>query len=273
MSYLFAISVALILLSSRQAFTQEFYPSTVLKNSYAQFGPTTDPFVTATNPAVMSETERFSAGIYTEKKFLLKELMIVGFAARGKLDNNWVSLSAFHFGGASYNERQVGLGVGRSLGKMSIGMHVAVFSTRINNRQVLSTVQTIVASIWKIHPDVYSSVRIRNIDRLFFAGSKNQYQVAAAFNAGVGYNSSKTVYVGMEFEKESNRSFEVIGILRFEVSEHYFFKGTWNSATHQPRVSAGWLAKKIHVEAGVEYHMVLGITPSVAMYINKQVSE
>src|SRR6195952_5331103 len=85
----------------------------------------TDAFSGSNNQAALAQTKQASAGVYGERRFLLKELSnyAAAISLPSKLGGFGVSIN--YFGGQNFNTSQVGLGYGKKLGdKIDIGIQI-----------------------------------------------------------------------------------------------------------------------------------------------------
>lgn len=250
------------------------YPSVVPKNATAaQFSPqVANVFVSCANPAVIVSPNGLMAGFMAEKKYLSKELSTIYVSVGQTSGESSITLSATHFGNAFYSEKRAAISLGRRLGDINLGIQLGYYSMKIDGQKIISGIESGIFSVWKLHPNVYSSIRMHNPQALFIK-NKNPLQLTAAFAGGLGYQASDNLYFGFEAEKEQDRSATTIFFMRFDISKVYILKGSWNTGTHQPRISIAWRIRRVQVESAIEYHPVLGISPALLFLFNTKSRE
>src|ERR1035438_7683390 len=97
-----------------------------------------DPWSVFNNPAGLSSLYKFSAGIYFENRFLMKELSLKAVYLDIPVKAGTFGLSCQEFGFNLYNEMKVGLAYGKKLGK-SFSAGVQLDYLRIHLAEDLGT--------------------------------------------------------------------------------------------------------------------------------------
>src|SRR5215467_1466054 len=91
-----------------------------------------DVFSFHANQAALAKMKTVSVGIYGEKRFLLDELGLYNVALTLPTSSGNFGFDARYYGFSEYNESQLGLAYGRSLGhKVDLGVQFNYYSIRI----------------------------------------------------------------------------------------------------------------------------------------------
>src|SRR5258707_6576204 len=84
------------------------------------------------NQAGLAGIKKFTGGVYFENRFGMSELGVKSFAAAFPLgESGAIALSGTYFGYSLYNEKKIGLGLGKSFGKIKAGIQLDYLSTVI----------------------------------------------------------------------------------------------------------------------------------------------
>lgn len=245
------------------------HPVTFPYLSSGQYSPeVNDPFTSVFDPATLPYLKGFAAGMYSEKRYMTEGLNLLVMAAAFGGRNNGASLLMQQFGNPDYNEQEIGVGYGKSLGKISIGalFHLQRFTVRgLPGRQVL---QFGMSSIWHVSEKVYTAIRILN-PGIFYSNNTERIHPPSIISMGAGMQASSKVYLGLETRKEEDHPLQMLFSLRFQFAEKFFSRFCWSTINNQPFFSTGWKWKDFRIEAGCSYHLALGPSPSLIFIYQK----
>jgi len=248
------------------------YPASIWHMSAGAYAaPLTDVFGAAGNPAVLSEATGFSAGLYSEKRFMSSELMLLNISSSLRFQNNQVSLAMQHFGDIAYNERGLSLGYGKNLGKVNLGIsfeYIRFFTSGYRNEVVL---RSSLSCLYHIDKNISVAVVVTNPALTAKKTGSSGVRPAAAYHLGIGYLIDGKLYIGAESIKEEGRPLLVIAALRYYFLEKCYARFSWTTAGSQPLLHLGWAGKRFTIEAGFRYHGTLGYSPSAcAIYSSRE---
>ena len=97
----------------------------------------TDAFSFASNPACLGTMEGFSGGIMAERKWMLKELDNYTLAASCMFGKGGLGISLQYSGDADYSEKVMELAYGKNLGRVEMGIRLAIRGLKLPVIQVL----------------------------------------------------------------------------------------------------------------------------------------
>jgi hypothetical protein len=248
---------------------QIFYPARASYLSAAQYAPETANAFTATlNPATLPFINNFTAGIASEKPYMLSELQLILLTAATNIHGNGVSGLFQYSGNPSFNQKLFSLNYGKSLGKVNVGAIFRYHLLNFSGSASMGTVEFGFSSLWHIADNVYTSFTITNPYFLF--QDKNTIHAAGSSQMGIGYQASDKVYLGFEIDKEEKTKAHSLMMVSYRFEDKFYAKIYWSTGNNQPYFSTGIQLKNFKLEVGCSYHSVLGPSPCVAMYFEKQ---
>ncbi|HTD95266.1 MAG TPA: hypothetical protein VK644_15675, partial [Chitinophagaceae bacterium] len=150
-----------------------------------------DAFSFETNQAALAGVKQPSAGIFSERKFFLKELNSYALALVAPIPGGGVGISADYYGFSAYNEGRAGLAYGRGLGsKASVGVQFSYCSRHAAGYKGLSAIGFGLSALLSITDKLTTGLRVENPVGGQFGGSPEN-KLPAVYSAGFGYEPSK----------------------------------------------------------------------------------
>jgi hypothetical protein len=218
------------------------------------------------NPAVFPSQKGFGTGIYAEKKFMVENLNLLVFSAALFREKSSSGISLRYFGDPLYNEMQLGIHYGKSLGKINIGAAFSYNILSVQGFKKISGFDIAISSTWKLSENIYAALVMANPH---VTAVKNNTK-ASYYKMGLGYQASSKVYAGFEFFKEENKSVEVIVCLQYHFADRFFARGGFISGSNMPFFGAGWKWENIKLELIIGQHYALGPSPAILFNYLKQ---
>ncbi len=127
--------------------------------SSAQFGPEfANALSFCDNPSVFPTSKGFCAGIYSEKKFMVEDLKLLACSAALFRENSAVGISPHYFGDPVYNEMQLGIHYGKSLGKVTLGAGISYNILTAQGFDKISALNINISSTWKLSENIYAGI-------------------------------------------------------------------------------------------------------------------
>ena len=220
------------------------------------------------NPAVLAKLNKPSAGIYSEKRFLLKELSLYNAAGVIPTHSGNFGLDARLYGFTDYNETQLGLAYARSLGsKLDLGIQFSYYAVRVagygNASAINFGIGTILHLTDKLNAGLYA---FNPVGGKF--GKQQEEKLAFLYSAGFGYEASENFFVSMEIVKEEDKPVNVNAALQYKFAPQLLVRVGILTATSSMFTGIGYGWKSIRVDATANYHPQLGITPGLLIIFN-----
>jgi len=229
-----------------------------------------DVFSFHANQAALTKIKNASAGVYGEKRFLLKELSLYNAAAVVPTSSGNFGLDARYYGFADYNETQLGLAYARSLGnKVDLGVQFNYYAVRVAGYGNASAINFEIGTILHLTDKLNAGVHAYNPvgSKL---GKNEEEKLASLYSGGIGYEASEKFFFSIEIEKEENKPVNVKGGLQYKFLPQLLVRAGVSTATSSmySGIGIGW--RSIRFDVTVSYHPQLGITPGVLMIFSPQ---
>ena len=226
----------------------------------------------SSNQAALPNVKSIAAAIYSEKRFLLKELNLYSVAACLPVQFGSIGVSAKYFGYNDYNETQVSVAYGKALGKINIGIQFNYYSLRIQGygKEALFNIEA--GAIMKISEQVFAGLHIFNPTGSAFGNNKIE-KLPWVYTAGLGYEASEKVYISAEIIKEEEKPIGINGGLQYVFAKKFFARFGLYTETSNLYFGLGWKWQTFRVDITTNYHPQLGLTPGLLLLfegINKE---
>ena len=252
------------LLQFAQAQTTHHFSASDYTGAGAYSKKFTDVFSFTANPAALSQTALFGAGIFSERKFLLKELNIYTIAVAIPSAYGGIGIAARYSGFSEYNETQLGLAYGKSLGLIDIGVQFNYSAIRIAGFGNSGVVHADAGMVWHVMEKLHTGVHIMNVVAGKLSGNKEE-KPALIYKLGFGYEASDIIFISTEIQKEENKPVTLIAVLQYIVAGKFYLRGGITTATGSPWLGAGWSWKNFRIDITSSYHPQLGISPGLLL--------
>ena len=230
----------------------------------------TDVFSFTSNQAALAEIKSFASGVYTERRFMLKELdqyagsMAIPFAQGG------AGLSIMHRGDGQYRESQLGLAYGRGLGpNMALGVQFNYHLVGISGYGSAAAVHAEIGAVFHLTDQLHSGIHVYNLlnSRLRNeAGAK----LPAVYSLGLGYEISDRLLMSAELGKTEDQPVNVNLGVHYAFVEQLFIRSGIATSSSQFFLGAGIKWRDIRLDVAGSYHLHLGVTPSLSLVFGRQ---
>jgi hypothetical protein len=227
-----------------------------------------DAFSMIVNPASISNLNSASAGVYGERRFLLNALNQYTAVAGFKTSSGNFGLQADYFGYSNYNESQLGIGYGRSLGsKVDVGVKFNYYNLRAASYGSASTFHFEAGAIMHLSDKLHAGFSVFNPVGGELNKETNE-KIAAVYRGGFGYEASDRFFITAEIIKEENKNVGVNAAFQYVFIKQLFLRGGINTLNSQPFVGVGLKLGQMRVDFATNYHPQLGVSPAVMLLFN-----
>ncbi len=175
-----------------------------------------------------------------------------------------VAIVAHSAGSRQFNQSQVALAYGKSLGRIRLGVRFNYSLISIAGYGSSSTISMELGSIWKLTEKFFTGIQISNPAGGKF-GNDGGEKLPSVYTIGAGYECSGQVYISAAIIKEENKP------INLRAGIHYIISGqllTWlglNSSTASPAFALGWQWKDFRVMVTGSWHRQLGISSGLGL--------
>lgn len=232
-----------------------------------------DVFSFSANQANLASISSFSAGVFSERRFMLNELSLFSAAVGLPTTSGNFGLQLHRFGNTSYNEMQAGLAYGRKLNDfVDLGVQFNYYTLNVAGYGKAGTVNFDAAAIFHFTDQLHGGIHVYNPVSSKFGKSKEE-RLPAVYNAGIGFNASENFFVSAEIEKIEDRPISVNANMQYKFADRFLARGGIVSATSVWFFGAGFIFKNYRVDAIASVHPQLGVSPGLLLIYTKPAKE
>ena len=224
-----------------------------------------DAFSASGNQGTLGAKQSFSAGLYTEKRFMMRELSSFNAALVLPTTSGNFRWKGDYFGNPSYNESSAGLAYARELGsKVALGIQFNYFSLKTAGYGKASTVGFDAGVLLQLTPMLSAGLQASNPVGVSW-GKNDVERIPAVYTLGLGYDVSPQVFIGVEAEKTADQPVSINAGLHYVVAEKLIARTGVRSATGLYYLGLGFQLKTFRIDATVSVHPYLGTTPGLLL--------
>lgn len=225
-----------------------------------------DVWSTYHNQAGLAHLSGFTAGVYYENRFAVKELSTKGAAIAIPYKNGAFGLSVTQFGFSQYNENKVGLAYAQKFGEVfSAGVqmnYVGLFIAEgYGQRHAVTAELGVLANLTK---DLKIGAHIYNPTRTKLADYNNE-RTPTIFRLGLNYRFSKQVFITAETEKSTYLKPVLKAGLEYKFNDYFYLR---TGVSNNPNIIAFGFGINMHnfqFDFGASHHSVLGYIPQFGL--------
>ncbi|MBC8033105.1 MAG: hypothetical protein H7Y03_03105 [Chitinophagaceae bacterium] len=222
-----------------------------------------DAFSFTRNQAALAGVKQTTAGIYSERVFMLKELSVHYGALAVPFKKGALGWQARYSGNPHVQYLQTGIGYGRSLSPaLDLGIEVSYSSIRIPGYISSSSFNAGAGIILHMTDDLFAGVAVSEIGTGIFKAA-NKLLPAAKFTMGIGYEPSERLLVQCDVLKQGGEPPTLISGVQYSIQQQAFLRAAIVTASGAFIAGAGMIWKNIRTDISASYHARLGLTPGI----------
>ncbi|ERM83895.1 hypothetical protein P872_01150 [Rhodonellum psychrophilum GCM71 = DSM 17998] len=189
----------------------------------------------------------------------LNELTTLSAGAAFKNDLGAWGLGISSFGGAQFNQQNIGLGFSNQMGITSIGIKINYFQTNIEGfgRGAAPVIE--LGGVAELGPQLFFGAHIYNPTRSKL-GKNAPDRLPTVVKAGFSYRPSAKIMVNMEAEKEILLDPMLKVGLEYNLMDRFWARAGVNSNPHNLFFGIGFKPKKFHLDYAMTQNNALGNT-------------
>jgi hypothetical protein len=227
----------------------------------------TDVFTTVFNQASLAHIKDISAGLYSERRFLLNDLSVYEFAVMVPTASGNFGFNVNYSGSVVANNSRLGLAYGRSLGsKVDVGVQFDYAAMHIQGYGNASALNVEIGALIHFTEKLHAGLHAKN-----FTGGKmgkNGEEMNTIYTAGFGYDVSDQFLIATIIEKEEGFPVNIHAGFEYRFHPRLNIRAGIASATSIIYAGAGIKWKMMRMDILCSYHPNLGITPGLGFLIN-----
>jgi hypothetical protein len=236
---------------------------------YAGFGAYSlkhvDGFSFFNNPAALSQIKNVQAGIYAERRFMLSELNYYTGAVTIPAGSGNFGMKTGYSGFNDYNETQIGVAYGRSLGsKLDAGLQINYNGIRINSYGTASAISFELGTVWHLTEKLHTGLHVKNPVGGKF-GKNQEEQLPAVYTFGIGFDASEKLLVSAEIVKEKDHEVTVNAGFQYRFVSMLMIRAGIASVSSTGWLGVGLNLRSLRLDITASYHPQLGISPGLLL--------
>ncbi len=225
----------------------------------------TDAFSFTANTAALAKAKKFSAGLFSERRFILQELSTYSLAAALPTSSGNFGFKGDYFGGSVYNETTLGLAYARKLGtKVDVGVQFNYSSLKTATYGSASTITFDAGAIFHLTEALQSGFHIYNPTGMKL-GKGDEEKLPSIYSAGLGYDVSPNFFIGAEIQKVEDQALSINAGFHYLFAEGLSARAGINSATSVYYIGFGVHLKTVWLHITASFHPYLGVTPGLLL--------
>lgn len=265
------ISIAILLLLYWQA--MQCQPSrSPLSERYTSMGTYSknfaDAFSGSSNQAALAQVKYAAAGVYGERRFMLKDLS--NFAAAVVLPSHLggFGISVNYFGGQYFSTSQTGIGYGKRLGdKLAIGLQFNYNRIRLAGYGSAGTITAEAGTLVQLTEKLRLGIHAYNPLGGKFGKLQNE-KLASIYTAGFGYDASDKVFITAVISKEEDQPVNLQAALQYSLVHRFYTRLGMVTGTGSYFFGLGVQWKACRLDAVSTWQAQLGFTPGLMLLFN-----
>lgn len=224
-----------------------------------------DQFSFIINPAALSNLRQSGAGVYSERRFLLNAFSQYTAVAGFQTNSGTFGLQADYFGYSHYNETQIGLGYGRSLGsKIDVGVKFNYYHLRIPAYSSAAAFHFEAGVLMHLSEKLHAGFSVFNPVGGVLNKTANE-KIASVYRGGLGYEASEKFFISAELVKEENRNPGVNAAFQYILVKQLLLRAGINTVNTESFAGVGLKFGQFRVDVAAAYHPQLGLSPAVML--------
>lgn len=224
-----------------------------------------DAFSFRANSASLAGVKKFSAGVFSERRFLLRELSRYSFAAALPVSTGNFGFVGDYSGTELYNETSFGLAYGRSAGnKVDVGAGFQYTALKAAGYGGASTVSFDAGAVFHLTDAVQAGVSVYNPVGMRF-GKDGEEKLPSIYSTGIGYDASPQFFIGAEAQKVEGQPLNVNAGFQYLFANDLIARCGIGSASSVYYLGFGVRLQNLRIDAAVSFHPYLGITPGLLL--------
>jgi hypothetical protein len=232
----------------------------------------TDVYATHNNIAGIAPIKTFSAGLYVENRYLVKELTNYGIMAALPTKKGNFGLNIGSQGGKGLNTTRIGVGYARAFGKaFNVGMSLNYINTKFADAYYGSANKFTVAVGMqaKVIDNLYIGAHLYNPTLTLI--SKNavyKEYVPTTINIGLRYDFSKVLSALVQVDKNTVSKPKINLGVEYRIVEQFYLRGGFSSNDIRSSFGFGYKAKQLTIDVAAGYHYKIGFVPQFSLAFN-----
>lgn len=224
-----------------------------------------DVFSAVSNQAALAAVKKFSAGVSGERRFLLKSLNVSSVALALPTGSGNFGWRADYAGDQAQNETALGFAYARNAGsKIALGVQFNYTGLKASGYGSASALTFDLSVLCHLGTQWNAGFHVYNPVGNGF-GKEGTEQLPFVYAAGLGYDISPQVFLGVEAEKMEGWPPGINAVIQYRPADQLFARLGLRSATAVFAFGFGVQLNRVRLEALASLHPYLGTTPGLSI--------
>ena len=227
-----------------------------------------DVFSISANPAALAQIKNSSAGIYSEKKYLLSDVNYYTAAAGLLMKAGRFGAQVAYSGFGDFNETRAGISYARKLSAtLDAGVQFNYYTIKIMGYGSSSIVNFAIGYMVHITDKIHVGMQACNPFGGKFENNENE-KLPSEYSLGLGYETSPKFFISAQIDKEEDLPVGVNAGFQYKFLPQLMVRAGIESETATFYVGIGYTIKSLRIDMITSYHPLLGITPGMLFIFN-----
>jgi len=223
--------------------------------------------LTATqNQAALAYVPVLSAGVTTERRFLLKALSIHTIMLAIPVDRSGgFGLHLAQSGYTNYKQQTIGCAYGRKLGdRLSVGMQIDYLSHTIPGYIKTGAITVELGCLMHFTSKLHGGIHMVNPSGNRFWRSGRE-RLPVIYNAGLGYELSPSFLLSTALIQQVGADIVTRVMCEYRIIKQLSFHLGVSTAGQPNNAAVSIYLKQLHMLLSTAYHAQMGMTPTIAV--------
>jgi hypothetical protein len=220
-----------------------------------------DVFSFSENQATLSSVSSAAVGIYSEKRFMLKDLNLFMVAAVLPHSSGGIGLLLSYAGNNFYNETTVAFSFGKKLSELlSLGIQFNYYHNRVTGEKASRAVNVDAGVVFHFTETFQTGFHVKNLVNVI--GTKGLPEVYAV---KLGYDVSEKLFLTAGMEKQQNLPSNITVAIHYALVSLIYLQCGLTTVADDFFIGIGFQKNKEKLEIKAGYQSQLGFTPSLSL--------
>lgn len=252
-------------LYSQMAYFETGTLSKSMGNISSQIG---DGFAVMNNPSLLVQNEQTEVCLFSENKFLMKELNLHAFALKANLKNkNAIGFGVYRWGFELFNQTRATLGYAMHLSPtFSVGVALNYISFAFAD--IYGQKSALYANLGftaKVNDQWYFAGSVDNVNRAKIIDQYNEL-LTTILRLGTTYAFSDQLKMSLEAVKNHLYPVSIRTGIYYQITAPLAILCGYQTSPNKYTAGLQYHWNKIKFGTAMEYHPVLGISPSISLH-------
>lgn len=219
------------------------------------------------NPAGIAFLDAPAVGVYSERRFGLKELSYGGAAfAMPFKDRHYVGAEVGSFGYSNYRETKASLAYATHfLGVLSVGTKVNFSNVNIPDLGSSTTAFVDIGLNYSLSKTLSIGASAYNVNQAKIRTVNGKQNIPTVLSAGISYTPSEKILLVADIQKDMTRPLSIRGGVEYFFIKNLCARIGMSSQPLSTNIGIGWQFKGINLDIAGSLHERLGFTPSLSL--------